>query len=379
MDSHRISEPTNRVLVVSLQGIGDAVLITPLLSSLNKNINNINISVLTFKSNSGVLDGNRDLDELICIDRKDANNPLRVIQLIYRLRKKKFDASICTYPSGLRTALLAYLSGAKERFGQGLRMFKKYRWLFTKLSPMNEIKHAVLMNLDFMKLFGVEPDIKDATVSINLCEEDYIYVERFLRAQGIGEKDKIIAIHPGCGEGTSRHRRWPLERFVEVINYLAEKKGIKIVLIGGQDDLPVLDEISDKIARKPVIAAGKLSIAQTATLLKKSSFLICNNSAPMHIAAAVGTPTISIFGPTDPRIHRPWGDNHIVLQKHHECCPCYYPFIGDTLEDAAKRNSWHKKHFECRSGDYRCLISITVEDVIKAADRMLNDRILTNG
>ncbi|MFA5316564.1 MAG: glycosyltransferase family 9 protein [Dehalococcoidales bacterium] len=379
MGSYRENEPSNRILIISLQGIGDVILITPLLTSLKRNIKDVKISVLTFRQNKDVLVGNKNVDELICIDRKDANNPFKIIPLINRLRREKFKISICTYPGGPRTAFLSYLSGARERFGQDLNIFKKYRQFFTNLTPINEIKHAVLMNMDFMKLLGVNPGIDNAVVSLNLSAEDETYVGKFLESRGIEKNDKIIAIHPGCGEGTSRYRRWPMERFVEVANYLSEKKGVKVVLIGGSDDLPALDKISGKIAIKPVIAAGNLSILQTAALLKRSIFLICNNSAPMHIAAAVGTPTISIFGPTDPRIHRPWGEGHIVLQKYHECCPCYYPFIGDTLEETGKRNSWFKKRFKCKSKDYRCLTSITVEDVAKATDRLLNDRILANG
>ncbi|MFA5164590.1 MAG: glycosyltransferase family 9 protein [Candidatus Omnitrophota bacterium] len=372
------NESMSRILIISLQGIGDAILITPLISSLRKNIKNIEISVLTFRQNSGVLAGNKDIDELICIDRKDTNNPFRIVSLINELRRKKFKISICAYPGGLRTAFLSYLSGARERLGQDLSIFKKYRQLFTKLAPISEIKHAVLMNMDFMKLLGVNPDTDSVAVSLNLSAEDETYIEKFLESRGIEKSDKIIAIHSGCGEGTSRYRRWPIERFIEVTNYLSEKIGVKVILIGGQDDLPVLNKMIGKITRKPIVAAGNLSILQTAALLKRSIFLICNNSAPMHIAAAVGTPTISIFGPTDPRIHRPWGAGHIVLQKHHECCPCYYPFIGDTLEEAGKRNSWLKKRFKCKSNDYRCLTSITVEDVTRAADRLLNDRILAN-
>ncbi|MDD5008633.1 MAG: glycosyltransferase family 9 protein [Syntrophorhabdaceae bacterium] len=379
MDNRATNGSANRILVISLQGIGDAILITPLLSSLKRNIKDAEVSVLTFRSNRGVLAGNKDLDELICVDRNDVNNPLRMVRLIYGLRKKKFGTSICTYPSGLRTALLSYLSGAKKKFGQELSILKKYRWLFTKLVPVNEIKHAVLMNMDFMRLFGVEPDTKNAAVSLNVCGDDERYADKFLKSQGVEEADRIVAVHPGCGKNTSQYRRWPLERFIEVINCLGGKNGLKVILIGGMDDLPALNGISDKLKIKPVIAAGKLSIMQTAALLGRSSFLICNNSAPMHIAAAVGTPTISIFGPTDPRIHRPWGGSHAVLQKHHECCPCYYPFIGNTLEGTGVRNSWSGKHFYCKSKDYRCLTSVTVEDVINASDKLLNYRKSTNG
>jgi ADP-heptose:LPS heptosyltransferase len=145
MDNHLTNESTSRILIISLQGIGDAILITPLISSLRKNIKNIEISVLTFRQNSGVLAGNKDIDELICIDRKDTNNLFRIVSLIKELRRKKFKISICAYPGGLRTAFLSYLSGARERLGQDLSIFKKYRQLFTELAPISEIKHAVFL------------------------------------------------------------------------------------------------------------------------------------------------------------------------------------------------------------------------------------------
>ena len=122
---------------------------------------------------------------------------------------------------------------------------------------------------------------------------------------------------------------------------------------------------------KPINAAGKTLLKQTTALIQKTRLLVCNNSAPMHIAAALGIPTVSIFGSADSRIHRPWGEGHIILQKQLECSPCYYPFIRDTLEETKLRNAWVRNTFKCKTKDYRCLTSISVEEALKAVERGL--------
>lgn len=360
-----------RIAIISLQGIGDLLLSTPLLKELKNDIPDSRISVITFESNRRILDGNPYLDEVICINKTDTNNPIKMLALICGMRSKKYDLSICVYPSGLRSAFLAYLSGAKERFGQDLAIFRNYKWLFTKQAHLDGIKHAILMNLDFIKLLGFEPGPNKVELILNLKDEDLNAANSFLDANGIHGEEKIILIHAGCSKDTSAYRSWPQDRFAEVAEHLGKMPGVKVIFIGGDDDLEGINRLTDMLEIKPLIAAGVLSILETAALLKKSCLLICNNSAPMHIAAAVGTPTISVFGPTDSRIHRPWGDNHVILQKNFDCCPCYYPFIDNTLNETGMRNCWINKKFTCRNRDYRCIHSVTVGDVLGATEEFL--------
>lgn len=360
----------NKILVISLQGIGDLLLTTPLLRELKENLPEAKISVLTFKTNKGILVGNSFVDEIFCLDPK---NYIKGLVLLFTIRKKRFDSSICTFPSGLRSALLGYLSGAHIRLGQDLSIFNKYRWFFTKQVPITEVKHAVLLNLDFLKPLGINTENINTKSPLNLLNEDKNYAQDFLKANSLNNEDLLIAIHPGGGKFTAAYRSWPKERFTSAADLLIEKFGAKILFIGGENDEELIEEILSIMKHKAISAAGKTSLKQTAALIAESRLLICNNSAPMHIAAALNIPTIGIFGPADPRIHRPWKNRHIVLRKNLGCSPCYYPFFRDTLEETRERNRWFGKTFKCINGNYECLSLISVDDVIEATRNILKE------
>ncbi len=365
------------ILVISLQGIGDLLLATPLLRGLKLNLPEARLSVLTLRSNKDILSNNPYVDDIIVFDANANRYIFTIPALLCDIRKRHPDLSICAYPSGLRSAAIGYLSGANERFGQELSLFKNYRLFFTKQTPITEVKHAVMMNLDFLKLLDVDIGRLDSNPILDLSEKDERFSAEFLKTNKIGDNDLLIAIHAGGGRYTAAYRSWPKERFAQVADFLIEKFNAKVIFIGGAGDETTVKEISKKMVHPPLIAAGRVSLTQTAAIIQKSRLLICNNSAPMHMAAALRVPTVSIFGSADPRIHRPYGHGHIVLRKELECSPCYYPFFRDTLAETKIRNRWSAKKFRCASDDYRCLSSITVEDVLSAAESFFKGRVNT--
>ncbi len=366
-----MAEKFRNILVISLQGLGDLLLTTPLLANLKANFKDSKLTVLTFKANVAVLSRNPHVDVIISFEPTKIND---ILLMLFRLWRERFDLSICAYPSGLRSAFLGYLSGAKERFGQEFSLFNNYRWLFTRQMTIKEVKHAVLMNLDFLELLNVDPLRADTRLILNLTEEDLKFSSDFLKNNKIEKKEPIVAIHAGGGRFTAAYRNWPLERFAKVADDLIERFNAKVILIGGTGDKASEEVILHIMKHKPITTVGMASLKQTAALIQKADILICNNSGPMHIAATLKTPTVSIFGSADPRIHRPWGESHIVLQKSFKCCPCYYPFFRDTLEETKLKNSWSGKRFRCKTNDYRCLSSIVVEDVLNAAEAILKKR-----
>ena len=325
------------ILVVSLQGIGDLLLATPLLRGLKVAYPGSRLTVLTFETNRDVLNNNPDVGQIIVFKTAQKRNIFKILGLIGKIRSEHFDLSICAYPSGLRSAFIAYLGGAGETLGQGLSLFRGFGWLFTRQVPMTEIKHAVLMNMDFLTILGV--GIKDLSLDLiyRVSDEDLKFAENFLHSNSVDSADPAIAIHAGGGKFTASYRNWPQERFARVADILAERFNTKIIFIGGKDDKQTVSSIAGMMVQKPVVAAGKMSLGQTAALLTRTRLLLCNNSGPMHIAAALNVRTVSIFGSADPRIHRPWGKDHVVLQNQLECSPCYYPFFRDTLEETKQK------------------------------------------
>ena len=359
------------ILVVSLQGIGDLLLATPLLRGLKVAYPGSRLTVLTFETNRDVLNNNPDVGQIIVFKAAQKRNIFKILGLIGKIRSEHFDLSICAYPSGLRSALIAYLGGAGERLGQGLSLFRGFGWLFTRQVPIAKIKHAVLMNMDFLKILGIDPKGVNPEVIFHIGEEDLKFAKDFLRLNGISDSDLVIAIHAGGGELTASYRNWPLDRFAKVADVLADRYKAKIIFIGGKNDESAVNFAKKMMSQKAIVAAGKTFLGQTAALLTRARLLLCNNSGPMHIAAALNVRTVSIFGSADPRIHRPWGKDHVVLQNQLECSPCYYPFFRDTLEETKQKNSWVGKKFECKTSDYRCLTSITVDQVVEAVEHII--------
>lgn len=359
------------ILVVSLQGIGDLLLATPLLHGLKVAYPGSRLTVLTFETNRDILNNNPDVGQVIVFKAAQKRNIFKILGLIGKIRSEHFNLSICAYPSGLRSAFIAYLGGVGERLGQGLSQFRGFNWLFTRQVPITEIKHAVLMNMDFLKILGIDPKGVNPEVIFRIGEGDLKFARDFLRLNGISDSDLVIAIHAGGGEFTASYRSWPLERFAKVADILADRYKAKIIFIGGKNDESAVNSVKKMMSQEAIIAAGKISLGQTAALLTRTKLLLCNNSGPMHIAAALNVRTVSIFGSADPRIHRPWGSGHAVLQNPLECSPCYYPTFRDTLEETKQRNSWVGKRFKCRAGDYRCLTSITVDQVVEAAEHII--------
>jgi len=236
---------------------------------------------------------------------------------------------------------------------------------------VTEVKHAILLNLDFLKALSFNTGEANKEVVLNLSDEDEDFAYQFFKANNISDKDLLITIHAGGGKFTLEYKCWPRERFACVADSLIKKIGAKILFIGGKDDEKISRQILGMMKYKAINATGKASLKQTAALIEKSRLLICGNSAPMHIGAALNIPTVSILGPVDSRIHGPWGKSHIVLQKTLECSPCYYPFFRDTLRKTRQKNKWIGKNFKCSKENYKCMTLVTVNDVIEAVEYIL--------
>jgi len=152
---------------------------------------------------------------------------------------------------------------------------------------------------------------------------------------------------------------------------LIEEFKATILFIGAEVEKDHSDKIISLMKNTPLNAVGACSLGQSAALMQKSKILICNNSGPMHIAASLHIPTISISGPVDKRIYSPWGSlGHIVLQKELECAPCYYSFLRDTLPETKRKNMWVGKTHRCNN-NHLCLEKITENDVMEAVRTLI--------
>ena len=342
------SQNYKKILIVRMDKIGDLVLSTPAIKAVRDAYPDSHITVLVRPYAREIIEGSPYINEVITYDKTNGNKGLlKNIKFIMSLRKKKFDLALVLHPKN-RTHIYIFLAGIPVRVGYD----KKMGMLLTKKIPHIKqygLKHEIDYTLDLLRYIGIEPKDKSLYIPINEASEKKI--SDILAKNNVSDKDLIVTIHPGS---SCPSKRWKSERFAMVADSLAQKYKAKIIIIAGPSDKIFGDKMAALMKSEKIDLSGKTRVADLASILKRSSLFISNDSGPVHIACAVGTPTIAIFGRNDrglsPRRWRPTGKRDIVLHKDLGCETC--------LSHNCDRS-------------FACLDAISVEEVLDAADRIL--------
>ncbi len=298
-----------------------------------------------------LLVGNSMLSEVLTLDRGFTG----WWSVGRKLRKRGFDVAIDL--QGLfRSACLTWWSGAPERVGFAAAR-EGGAWFYTSRVriPGDDVKpwrlldtHAVDRNLALTRSLGA--DLEDASFELPSLSEDRKITDKWLEDSGISSKDRVVVLAPG---GRLPIKRWPVERFAKVAQWLLQKEGVKIVVVGAQADLEVSATIQSLIGDQFVNLIGKTRIGQLAAVLDRADLLIANDSAPIHLAVARQIPVLAILGPTNMKATgpHPFGRERVLCHSL-PCSPC------------GKRVCHNPRYMEC-------LTSISVEEVFGAAHDML--------
>ncbi len=302
-------EKIQKILVIKLRAIGDVLLSTPVLKNLRHNFPNSKIDFLTEPPAKEIIEGNPFIDELIIFEREKNS-----IKKFLNLRKRKYDLVIDLFCNP-RSALITFATGARYRVGYAFRG-RGYAYNI-KLKPRKEVHHNVEFNLDALRTIGL--DIVDKKLYMPLSDESENFAKKFWDEYNLNDK-LVIALNPA---GTWETKRWGLEKFASLGDMLAENLGAKILILWGNDkELDDARKIYSSMKIKPIIPP-KTNLKQLASILKRCSFVISNDSGPMHIATAVGTPTLGIYGPTNPYAQGPYGEKHHWIRKEDlNCIAC---------------------------------------------------------
>jgi lipopolysaccharide heptosyltransferase II len=304
-----------RILVIRRRYLGDVVLLGSLFRNLRLHWPRARIAALVERWYSGILSLNPDVDEAIAPPRGALAWP----GFIGRLRAAGFT-HVLDIDNTEKTALIARLSGARMRvvLHHGAHPVR-LRGLYTDVVYDPEATHeSQPISEYYLKALG-PAGVPVATREIRLVprEDDIAYWRRFVGSQG-----KALLVHPGS---RSLPRIWPAERFAAVCDRVQDELGIQVVLAGGPGDQRLLAEIRGK-ARSHVIAIGEApSLPRLAALARACTALLCHDSGPMHVAAAVGTPVVALYGSQNPALFRPVGPNHRLLVPSMPCTPCLAP------------------------------------------------------
>jgi ADP-heptose:LPS heptosyltransferase len=300
-----------RILVIKLRAVGDVLLSTIVTKNLRLAFPNAQIDYLTEPPSVDVLVGNPFINHIHVHDRVKMTG----IRLVRFIRLQRYDLVIDLFGNP-RTAFIVRLSGAKYRVGYRFRS-RTYAYNIMA-NPQGDRVHNTQFNLDALEVMGVA--IQDRNIYFQFTQDDEEYVDAFLADAGLRGK-LLIGVNTGGGWYT---KRWGLDRFAELSDCLIEKYGASVLLTWGPGQLPEVEKIQSLMKRKSFIPPPT-SLKQLGALLKRCTCVLSNDSGPMHIAAAVGTPVLGIYGPTSPKLQGPFGEQHITVSKEGlDCLGCNY-------------------------------------------------------
>lgn len=332
------------VLIIKLRYIGDVLLATPTVRAIKAVRPDVRVSMMVNRGTEDVLLGNPDLDEIIVLDKGSLTAQSR---LIAELRYRRFD-TVIDLTDGDRSAFLSWISGAPVRIGFNDEHRWRGRYYTQVVQPMPSpgTRHRIDRDLEALKLMGIQADSKDPQLWLTPEEENN--ADQLLDQFGVQRLQSMVILQPGARYW---FKAWPPERYAELAERLMSQYGCQVLLGGDDQDIDLAQEIQRMAKSSLVLMAGRTTIKQFAAIAKKSTLFVGSDSGAMHIASAVGTPLVALFGPSSPREWGPRGGPVEVLYKEIDCRSCFHP--------------------TCTRGEENCMRLIAVEEVWGAAKRLL--------
>ena len=351
---HDWDQATN-VLAVRLDALGDVLMTTPALRALKRSRPRRRLTLLTSPGAGALAPLLPDVDDVWLYDapwmkatapRSDSGPEFAMID---RLRRGGFDGAVIftVYSQNpLPAAFLCQLADIPRRLAHCRE--NPYQLLthwVREVEPHQTTRHEVRRQLDLVAPIGCHA--ADERLGLRVPREERGRVRQTLRSLGIGGGGRWLLIHPGA---SAPSRRYPPEKFAEAACLLVREHGCRVVFTGVEAERPLVEQIRAAMGADSLSLAGRLNLAEFAALVSLAPVLIANNTGPVHVAAAVGTPVVDLYALTNPQ-HTPWGVPHRVL-NHDVPCKCCYRSV-------------------CPEKHQHCLSLVPPEAVVQAACELL--------
>lgn len=322
-----------RILITKYLGMGSILLTTPMLRALRTKFPRCKIVFLTFGGNAKFTKQISLIDEVVSIRTESLFLFMSdLLRVLIKIRRERFDVVFDLEFFARFSTIVSYLSGTKIRLGYFLP--KLWRGdLLTHQIHFNPYKHVTEVFAAQLKPLGI--NVTDFSLIPPIVKEDNVKnVYSLLKENGLREEGRLVSINVNASD-LSKERRWPKDGFIELIgSIVGSNQGVRIVLVGSKGETEyvreVLDALPDRIKGNIVNLAGRLDIEELIALLRQSTLFVTNDSGPLHVASALGTPTVSFFGPESPSLYGPVGNNNIVFYAGIYCSPCLNVYNAKT-------------------------------------------------
>ncbi len=345
-----------RILVMKFLGLGSVVQAVPMLRLLRRRNPNARIVFLTFDSCAPFAEILGYFDEV----RRIRTSSLLAfawdsLRAVLWGRRRRFDVSYDLEFFSKYSYIMSYLIDAPVRVGYFIRLLRHVR-LLTHPVPFNPSRHV-----SEIFLAQLDPESREIPraewETPRLPDEAESEVDRLLRRFGALEDALLIAVNVNSSE-LSTLRRWPPDHYAELVARLSRRYGAAFLFIGQAEDRRYVQEVVAKLAPEVRLLnlAGLTSLQGLLALFRRVKLVISNDSGPLHLAALMGAPTVSFFGPESGANYGPQGERHANLDKRLYCSPCL--------------NVFNFKEFDCPYG-VRCLTEIKPEEAYEAACRLI--------
>ncbi len=337
-----------KILVVRSDRVGDLILTTPVFQALREAYPEARIVALIAAGNEELLEGNPYLDHVLVDDKKVAHRGIKGFKKLLRsIKDECFDVAFILHTKN-RTNLLCSTAGIPRRVG-----YRNDKLGFLLTDPVLDDrpqgnKHEAEYCLDVLRAVGVPVRAPGLHVMVQPRQADW--VQDLLVQKGISESDRLVAIHPGA---SCISKRWMPEGFARVASELAQRPGVKIVVVGGKENTPIVQAMAKHLSYPFLDATGQTSLGQLAAILARCRVLISNDSGPVHLAAGLKIPVVAIFGRNQaglsPTRWGPWGTPNRILHKEVGCDVCLA----------------HRCQIQ-----FKCLTEISPAEVVAAVDAL---------
>jgi len=347
------------ILIVKLSAIGDVIHTLPALNAVRNYYPNANITWLVEEDASPLVQGHKALNRVLVSKRKHWLKALRslsflstikeVYGFIKALRDTRYDM-ILDFQALLKSGILIALARGRRKigFGKGLEHMEfSYIFLNEHVPAVNMEIHALSRGMMLLNAVGIPTNKVEYKLPVS--NHDRKKIDELMKQHGINDVKSLIAINPVAKWET---KLWSNKKFAELADMLIDRYGMKIVFTGGIKDYSIIQAITSSMKGRAINFAGKTTLTELAALYERAALVISTDTGPMHLAAAMGTHVVALFGPTAPWRTGPYGPGHHVIKAELECSPCF------------KRR--------CETTD--CMYQISVMQVFDGVKKMLGNQ-----